>query len=312
MLFAYLAVIAALSGTPPPPAAPTSASAPATRTVVVETLLDSTDRPPPPPSAWIVPTPAKRVRVTNMEVFNETNYPFWANHNALEGEVPFRVAVDASGRALGCEVIERSNVADLDRGTCDLLMEQVRFAPALDARGRPIAGIYRQTIRWRLEDRAPYPVADESVRAIVTVDAQGRRQCRIEASPGAEVDPRMCRAFLTNPGVVATVAQVMMDRAGDRDGWALVYHQGTLVPGGPAGDGSQIGEGRGEHLLDRGGVRLTIDAAGKVTDSATLPTVPIAGPGGADTCPSNRLIPYEPGAAGRVLIRMGATYVRER
>lgn len=257
--------------------------------------------------------PAQGVRVTNMEaVFNEANYPFWAGLNAMEGMVRFRVAIDASGRALGCEVTEPSNVADLDRGTCDLVMEQAQFAPATDARGRPVAGVFSRMVRWQLEDRAPYAVADESVRAIITVDPAGQRQCRIEASPGAVVDPRMCRAFLANPAVVATVARVLMDRAGDRDRWELVYHKGALVPGGPAGDGTRIGEGRGEQMLDRGGVRLVINENGKVIECATLESSTVPDPDGPETCKTHRLIPYQPGTEGRVLIRMGATFVRER
>ncbi len=299
MVPVFLSMIAAVAGAVGP-----VPDAPRTGTVVVETLLgESPDPPPPPPGAWIVAEPAEPVRLTNQgSVFTEANYPFWADRDALEGVVSFRVAVDATGRALGCEVTNPSNVPEIDRPTCDLVMGQGRFAPARDRKGRPIAGILRRTIHWRLEDREPFAVADESVRTIITVDAEGHRQCRIEASPGADVDPRTCQAFLIDPAVIVTVSSILATRAGERDRWELVYHQGTLVPGGPAGDGEKIGAGPGEQLLNRGGVRLTIDAAGKVTGCTLLDTSPDAMTMRETICAPYRVTPYVPG-----LIVMDAT-----
>lgn len=309
MPVALLSMLAAQVAAPPPPVAP-----PATGTIVVETLLDNLPRRPrPPPAVWTAPKPKQGVRVTNMEeVFKEENYPFWAKKNAVEGRVRFRVAVDAAGRPLGCEVTEPSSVQDLDQPTCDLLMDQARFAPALDKRGRPIPGIYSRVVRWQLENRKPHPIQNQSFRAIITVDAAGHRQCRIEASPGAEVDPRTCLAYLVEPGLTATVAQILLDRAGQRDRWELIFHEGVLLPGGPASEGAGIGEGPGEQLIDRGRFRLTIDAAGNV--SACVPIERGRAPNSewAKTCENARLGVFEAGEGERTVVAVGASYVRER
>ena len=307
MFGAFGAFGAQAAAAPPPPPVP-----PATGTVVVETLLDSfPDRPPPPPAVWNVPTPRQSVQLTNMgAVFNEDNYPFWAKKHAIEGHVRFRVAVDAAGRALGCEVVESSNAPALDQPTCDLLMEQARFTPALDRRGRAIPGVFSRQVRWQLENRAPYAVVDESTRAIITVDAAGHRQCRIEASPGSETDPRACRAYLSAPGLVMTVAQVLIDRAGERDRWELVIHEGSLVPGGPAGEGAGIGEGAGAELMSRTRHRLTIDAAGKITGCTPIERGAVTEAEWTGTCAVSRLSLYEAGAAGRSVVVVGAMFVR--
>jgi TonB family protein len=277
-------------------------------------LLESLpDRPPPPPEAWNVATPAESVRITNMgEVFNEANYPFWAEKQAIEGHVRFRVAVDASGRALGCEVIESSKAPALDRPTCDLLMAQARFAPALDQRGRAIPGIFSRQVRWVLANRAPHPVVNSSERAIITIDGQGRKQCRVEASPGAEVDPRTCQAYLLSPFLDMTLAQILLERAGERDRWELVYHEGRLIPGGPAGEGATIGEGPGEQLIHRGRMRLTIDAAGKVTGCTPIERGRVPDEEWKAGCASMGQDEWQAGAGERTLVTVGATYLRER
>lgn len=309
LLMMVLAAQAAPQPGPPAPPAP-----PRTGTVVVETLLqDLPGRAPPPPEAWIVPTPETGARIVNMgEVFNEGNYPFWADRLGREGRLRFRVAVDAAGRALGCEVIEPSGVPDLDQPTCDLVMNHARFAPARDRRGRAIPGIFSRQVVWQLENRAPHPVASTSQRAIIRVDAAGHRQCRLEVAPGAESDPRTCQAYLVSPGMVATVAGLLMDRPGERDRWELVYHDGALVPGGPAGEGERIGMGKGEELLGRSRHRLTIDAAGNVTACTPIERGPVTEAEWAEICDGARKSQFEAGTGERTLVVVGATYLRDR
>ena len=307
MLLLVGLMLAAQALEPPPPASGSG-------TVVVETLLESVPGPsPPPPAVWNVPQPKVSVRVTNMAaVFNEGNYPFWAKKSGIEGALRFRVAVDASGRALGCEIVKSSDAPALDQPTCDLLMSQARFAPALDRRGRPIAGIYSRQIRWQLENRAPHPIVNSSERAIITVDADGHRQCRIEASPGTEVDPRTCQTYLLDPALVITVARILSERAGQRDRWELVVHEGSLVPGGSAGEGANVGEGPGEELIWRTRHRLTIDPAGKVSGCTPIERGSVTDADWARTCAISRLSLFEAGAAERNVVVVGAAFIRAR
>lgn len=268
--------------------------------------------PTPSPTVWNVATPKQSSQITNLEkVFNPGNYPFWAYKYAVEGQVHFRVAVDASGRPVGCEVIGTADGA-LGRPTCDLLMDQARFSPALDQGGKPIAGVYSRQVLWKLENRPSNPVADVSTRAIITVDAAGRPQCRMEASPGSHPDPRACQAYLTAPGIVRTVAKILFARAGERDRWELVFHEGSLVPGGPAGDGAEIGEGAGEKLIERTRFRLTVDAMGKIIGCTPIERGHASQAEWVESCASNLLGKYDAGEGVRNLVVVTASYIRDR
>ena len=254
-------------------------------------------------------------RLVNLaEVFSNDNYPYWALKNWDEGRVRFRVEVDAIGRPAACAIVEPSRVATLDQPTCDLIMAQARFEPATDQRGRPIAGTYSRVVQWVTAQIEPWPVADRSERAILWVDAAGKRQCRIEEMPGELTDSRSCATYVETPGIVVALARLLVARREGREHWELVWHQGSLIPGGPAGDGSTIGSHVGEDLLERTRVRVTIDAAGRVTDCTPIELGSASAAEWVAACKTIRQERYEPaaGAGERVVMEVSATYVRRR
>lgn len=82
---------------------------------------------------------------------SQADYPRAAWRARAGGAVTARLSVDAEGRVAGCAVIGSSGNDALDEATCRLIRERFRYAPALDAAGRPVPSVmgWRQT--WWLE-----------------------------------------------------------------------------------------------------------------------------------------------------------------
>lgn len=281
--------------------------------LVIERPLDVQDaiRPPVPQLAG-----DRAPQLVNFdEVFNSDNYPFWALQNWDEGQVRFRIEVDAAGTATKCRIVEPSGVATLDQPTCDLLLAKARFAPAKDRRGRPVAGSYSRVVRWQTEQIELWRVADRSQRIILRVDAASKPQCRLEESPGDANDPRTCAYYVDTPSVVLALARQLAAYPGSRDEWELVWHNGWFVPGGPAGEGEAIGSHSGETLFERTRARLTIDPAGKVTACLPIERGQQNDAAWIKACAAMKQERFEPAGAGakeRTLIQVVAVYVREK
>jgi TonB family protein len=67
-----------------------------------------------------------------------------------EGIVRYRVRIDRRGRAHRCEVIQSSGHVRLDQATCAMLMENARFTPASDRRGKGRGSSYEGRVVWRI------------------------------------------------------------------------------------------------------------------------------------------------------------------
>lgn len=224
--------------------------------------------PPAPPPRWAAKAPHKSAQMVNLEdVFTETNYPFWAHKYADEGNLRFRVSVDAAGRAVGCQIVETAEYDTLNQPTCDLIMARARFTPATDRRGRPIASVYSRHVRWQLENREPWPVTDNYTRVVISLDAAGTQQCRTETSPGEEIDPRTCDAYRATPLVDRLIAAAHTDLdAATRRAWQLVMEESQFGGDGAAARAGEVGYRPGEQLHDRTMIRVTLNPAGVATD----------------------------------------------
>lgn len=60
----------------------------------------------------------------------------------------FRVTVSPDGRAQDCAIEAASGVPELDKLTCDRVMQRARFRPAKWADGTPAYDVYRRTVLW--------------------------------------------------------------------------------------------------------------------------------------------------------------------
>lgn len=79
-----------------------------------------------------------------------SDYPMAAIKAGHQGVVGFALHVDASGAVTGCDVTQSSGSAILDEATCGLLSARARFAPAKDAEGKAVAGIFSSKFHWAL------------------------------------------------------------------------------------------------------------------------------------------------------------------
>jgi protein TonB len=77
-------------------------------------------------------------------------YPSSALRNEEQGRVEYEVDVDASGTPTDCRIVVTSGHPSLDEETCRDLMRRVRFKPATDEQGKPVAGTYRNNMVFRL------------------------------------------------------------------------------------------------------------------------------------------------------------------
>ncbi|WP_374531421.1 energy transducer TonB [Novosphingobium sp.] len=78
------------------------------------------------------------------------DYPdnaLWQGH---QGIVRFRLDVDENGMVSACHVLYRTNPDDFADITCRNVTQRAKFAPALDAAGKPVKAFYIQTVRWQI------------------------------------------------------------------------------------------------------------------------------------------------------------------
>lgn len=99
------------------------------------------------------------VTLTTRPVITADDYPAHADRLGAQGMVVVEVAVSANGVATGCMPVEVEwPGADLWETTCRIFTQRARYAPARDARGVPIAGVFRHSIKWIHPDPVPPPL----------------------------------------------------------------------------------------------------------------------------------------------------------
>ena len=61
-----------------------------------------------------------------------------------------KLSIGTDGRVTECSILSSSGNRALDDATCRISKARVRFTPALDQGGSPIASSYTLNIRWQL------------------------------------------------------------------------------------------------------------------------------------------------------------------
>ena len=82
--------------------------------------------------------------------FSDNDYPSEMVRGGYEGNVNFRVIVDATGTPVSCHVQSSTRPQAFDEVICRQVMKRGKFHPALDASGKPIKSYWRQTALFRL------------------------------------------------------------------------------------------------------------------------------------------------------------------
>lgn len=117
--------------------------------------------PPAPPPAPRLPSgkerPARPIGDLGTWVTND-DYPAEAAKNSQHGTTGFRLTIDPNGKIVGCEITSSSGFASLDETACRVISQRGRFSPALDKKGKPIAGTWASRFRWVLQDDGLQPV----------------------------------------------------------------------------------------------------------------------------------------------------------
>jgi protein TonB len=126
----------------PPPAAPP---------VPIAAPPAAPPAPPPPPPPPRVSQAAK-ARGDIGRFFGRDAYPPAAVREGAQGRVVARLTVGADGRVSGCTVTSSSGNSDLDDTTCRVARSRVRYEPAKDDAGNPIASTVSLPVRWQLEE----------------------------------------------------------------------------------------------------------------------------------------------------------------
>jgi protein TonB len=78
------------------------------------------------------------------------DYPESALRAGEEGSVVVRVRVDPDGRVGECVPVSSSGSEAIDRRTCHIFQRRVRYEPALDADGNPVAAMIVSRLTWSI------------------------------------------------------------------------------------------------------------------------------------------------------------------
>ena len=115
--------------------------------------------------------PNPRPKTSAYDWFTPADYPPEAWVAGMEGEVGYRLQVDARGMATSCSVIQSSGHELLDSETCRIARSRAEFEPGQDDYGNPIASSYENYAYW--EKRKPELEHSFLVRVRFTVDERG-------------------------------------------------------------------------------------------------------------------------------------------
>lgn len=102
---------------------------------------------------------AAALRGNPAQFFGPDNYPPGAQRAGAEGRTVANLTVGTDGRVTNCAVMTSSGNSELDAATCRISLMRVRFAPAKDDQGNPVASSYTLPVRWLLPVPEPTPPA---------------------------------------------------------------------------------------------------------------------------------------------------------
>lgn len=123
---------------------PAAAVAPANRVLPLPT-------PPVPPAD---PKLARRALSGDVaSAFIADDYPMEALRADEQGRTVASLVVGPNGVPQRCTVRTSSGSAALDQRTCEVALARIRYKPARDRLGRPIAATTTLPVRWRLPEQ---------------------------------------------------------------------------------------------------------------------------------------------------------------
>jgi protein TonB len=136
----------------PPPLVQTPSIAPPPITTVATPppVITPTAPPAPPPPPQPVVSQAATARGNPGQYFGPDSYPPAALRAEAQGRVVAELTIGTDGRVTNCVVTSSSGNGDLDDTTCRIALRRVRYTPAKDQSGNPIAAKATLPVRWVL------------------------------------------------------------------------------------------------------------------------------------------------------------------
>lgn len=143
---------------PPPIVRPPVNNAPVISTVPIAppaapfVPIAAPPAPPAPPPAPPAPRVSQRAGLKGNpgQYFSDDAYPPAAIRAEAQGRVVASLDIGTDGRVSACTVTTSSGNSDLDNTTCRIAKSRVRFSPAKDDNGNPIASKFTLPVTWRL------------------------------------------------------------------------------------------------------------------------------------------------------------------
>mgnify|MGYP001035929786 CR=1 FL=1 len=134
----------------PPPIVSAPTVAPPVSSVPVPPPPRPVEAPPPPPPPPAPPriSQAAVAKGNPGQYFNSDNYPPSALRAGEQGRVVASLTIGTDGRVADCEVTSSSGSAALDQATCRIAKSRVRYTPAKDENGQPIASRATLPVKW--------------------------------------------------------------------------------------------------------------------------------------------------------------------
>lgn len=139
----------------------------------------------PPPAPEAGPTPIG----SPAEWIDPGAYPAAALRFEMAGTTAFRLAVDAAGKPVRCDIAESSGFDILDTATCERLLAKAKFSPPRNRTGGPAESVYIGRVRWVIPgDRlSAAPKSEHFGRVLLTFDPAGKlSSCRWALQGAAE------------------------------------------------------------------------------------------------------------------------------
>jgi protein TonB len=139
------------TNTPPPVV---MQSVPTPPPAIIQTPIAAPPAPPQPAPAPPAPriSQAAVARGNPGQYFGPDAYPPAAQRAGAQGRVVARLTVGTDGRVSECSISTSSGNSDLDNTTCRIARSRVRYTPAKDDNGAPIASTQTLPVRWVLPE----------------------------------------------------------------------------------------------------------------------------------------------------------------
>ncbi len=177
-------------------AAATCTAAAAQTTPPPVTISTVTSPVPAPP---VRARPGQPVPLTDFgQLITMKDYPEAARNRREEGMTGFVLTINRAGLPTDCVIMRSSGSPRLDSATCLLARQRARFDPAVDAEGKPTAGLYSGTVNWRLDRIREAPLPGTVTRKFDVSPDGAVSNCRITKVTGSaasqyRVGPTTCR-----------------------------------------------------------------------------------------------------------------------